>query len=99
MPDSGTVPAPASARSPRLTLLGRPGCHLCDYAREALARVRAATGVDWLELDVDSDPELAAEYGGRVPVVLLDGREHCWFRVEEERLLRDLAGTDVSDVS
>lgn len=99
MPDSGTVPAPAPDRPPRLTLLGRPGCHLCEYAREALARVRAVAGVDWVERDVDSDPELAAEYGGRVPVILLDGREHCWFRVEEDRLLRDLASTDGTDAS
>lgn len=75
----------------RITLLVRPGCHLCDYAREALARIRAATGVSWVELDVESDPELERDYGGRVPVVLLDGAEHGYFRVEEERLLRDLA--------
>lgn len=86
MSDSATV------AEPRITLLGRPRCHLCEYAREALERVRQATGVSWVEVDVDSDPELAYEYGGRVPVVLLDGQEHCWFRVEEERLIRDLGG-------
>jgi glutaredoxin len=78
---------------PRITLLGRPGCHLCEYAREALDRVRAATGVTWTERDVATDPELEREYGGRVPVILLDGKEHSWFRVEEQRLRRDLAGT------
>ena len=72
-------------------MLGRPGCHLCDYAREALQRIQAATGVSWVEVSVESDPELERDYGGRVPVILLDGREHCWFRVEEDRLLRDLA--------
>lgn len=77
---------------PRITLLTRPGCHLCEPAREAVARVHAATGVAWVEVDVESDVELERDYGGRVPVVLLDGREHGFFRVEEDRLLRDLGG-------
>ena len=74
----------------RLVLLTRPGCHLCEVAKEAMARVAAESGETFQERDVDADPELAAEYGDRVPVVLLDGREHGYWRVEEERLLRDL---------
>ena len=72
----------------RITLLTRPGCHLCDFARDAVARVHAATGASWREVSVDRDPELEQEYGGRVPVVLLDGREHDYFRVDEERLIQ-----------
>lgn len=75
----------------RLTLITRPGCHLCDVAKEAIERVTAATGDRWVEVDVESDRELEAEYGDRVPVTLLDGKEHGYWRVEEERLLRDLA--------
>jgi hypothetical protein len=41
-------------------------------------------------VDVDTDPELRAEYGDRVPVVLLDGREHSYFTVDVPRLRRDL---------
>jgi hypothetical protein len=74
----------------RLTLLTRPGCHLCDVAREAIARVCAQTGEEWTEVDVTGDPALEDEYGFRIPVVLLDGAEHGYWRVEEERLLRDL---------
>jgi glutaredoxin len=70
----------------RITLLTRPGCHLCEYAREALARVRETTGTGWTEVNVESDPDLERDYGGRVPVVLLDGREHDYFRVDEQRL-------------
>ena len=76
----------------RLTLLTRPGCHLCDVAKEAMDRVAADTGEDWVELDVESDTALEREYGDRVPVILLDGREHGYWRVEEDRLRRDLAG-------
>ena len=71
---------------PRVQLLTRPGCHLCEVAREALTRV----GEPWVEVDIERDPELDAEYGDRIPVVLLDGREHGYWRVEEERLRRDL---------
>jgi glutaredoxin len=80
-----------SATAPRVTLLTRVGCHLCDDAKEAMARVAAQAGIAWVEVDVDADQELAYEYGDRVPVVLLDGREHGFWRVEEARLLRDLA--------
>jgi glutaredoxin len=73
-----------------VTLLTRAGCHLCEPAREAMTRVAAATGVAWHEVDVDSDDELRMEYGERLPVVLLDGREHGYWTVEEERLIRDL---------
>ena len=76
---------------PRLTLVTRPDCHLCDVAKEAIARVAAATGETWRELDVTSDVELEREYGDRVPVTLLDGREHGYWRVEEDRLLRDMS--------
>ena len=80
----------ASMERPRITLLTRSGCHLCEFAREAVARVQARTGAGWVEVDVESDPELERDYGGRVPVVLLDGREHDYFRVDEPRLLRAL---------
>jgi glutaredoxin len=74
----------------RLTLVTRPGCHLCDEAKEAMDRITAATGEAWAELDVTTDIELEREYGDRVPVILLDGAEHGYWRVEEARLLRDL---------
>ncbi len=75
----------------RVRLLTRVGCHLCDDAAEVLARVCAETGTGWDTVDVDSDDELRAEYGDQVPVLLLDGREHDSFRVDEERLRADLA--------
>ncbi|MGH8876398.1 MAG: glutaredoxin family protein [Stackebrandtia sp.] len=74
----------------RLRLLTTKHCHLCASAREVLARVAAASGTDWDEVDVAGDDELAREYGDRLPVVLLDGREHGYWTVDEDRLLRDL---------
>ncbi|RIV37168.1 glutaredoxin family protein [Micromonospora radicis] len=77
-------------REPRLTLITRPGCHLCEDAKAALDRVVAVTGDRWTERDVSGDADLEREYGDRLPVVLLDGKEHGYWRVEEQRLLRDL---------
>jgi len=74
----------------RLQLLTRVGCHLCETASETLARIAAEAGLVPESVDVDGDPELRAEYGDRVPVVLLDGREHSYFTVDVVRLRRDL---------
>lgn len=75
----------------RVVLLGRPGCHLCDEAREVVRRVAQEAGVDWQERSVDDDEALAGEYGELVPVVLVDGRRHAWWRVDEQRLRDALA--------
>ena len=74
----------------RLRLLTRADCHLCEIAAETLARIGAEAGLVPQAVDVDADPELRAEYGDRVPVVLLDGREHSYFTVDVVRLRRDL---------
>jgi glutaredoxin len=76
--------------TPRLQLLTRAGCHLCVAAAETLERIGAEAGLVPEEVDVDADPELQAEYGDRVPVVLVDGREHSYFTVDVPRLRRDL---------
>ena len=72
----------------RVTLISRAGCHLCEVAEQTLDRIVAG---QWSRVDVDSSIELERDYGDRVPVVLLDGKEHGYWRVEEDRLRRDLA--------
>ncbi|WP_422678144.1 glutaredoxin family protein [Blastococcus brunescens] len=74
----------------RLQLLTRAGCHLCEVAAETVTRIGAEAGLVPEAVDVDADPDLRAEYGDRVPVVLLDGREHSYFTVDVVRLRRDL---------
>lgn len=73
-----------------VTLITRVGCHLCADAEAALRRMRDELGFGYRELDVDAEPERRAEYSDRVPVVLVDGREHGYWRVEEARLRRAL---------
>ena len=78
--------------SARITLIGRAGCHLCDDAREVVRRVADDTRVGWVEVSVDDDADLLARYSEQVPVVLVDGAQHDFFRVDEQRLRRALAG-------
>ena len=75
-----------AAQGPRVRLLTRPGCHLCDDARPVVARVCADLGVDWDEVDITADPVLEAEYWEQIPVTLVDGRQHDFWRVDEARL-------------
>ncbi|MEV7091923.1 glutaredoxin family protein [Amycolatopsis sp. NPDC051045] len=74
-----------------VTVMGRDGCHLCEVAEADVARICGELGVAWTTRDVDTDPEWRAEYGDRVPVILVDGAEHGYWRVEEDRLRRALA--------
>jgi hypothetical protein len=80
----------SDARTPRITLIGKPDCHLCDDARAVIAQVCAATGESWTELSILDDPVLADEYWERIPVVLVDGRPHDFWRVDAGRLTRAL---------
>ena len=72
--------------APRVTVYTRADCGLCEKAEAEVARICADVGAGWTTVDVDSDPELRAEYGDRVPVIEVDGREHGFWRVEEDRL-------------
>ena len=58
-----------------VTLYTRPGCHLCDDAREAIQRVRERTRFSLVEIDIESDDALHRAYLERIPVVELDGEE------------------------
>jgi glutaredoxin len=74
-----------------VTLITRVGCHLCDEAGQLLRRLSGELGFGYREVDVDGSPVLRDEYSDRVPVILLDGREHGYWRVEETRLRKALA--------
>ena len=75
-----------------VTLLSRPGCHLCDAARAVISRVAGELGVAWTERDITlSEADLRA-YGDMIPVTLIDGVQHDFWRVSEERLRKALGG-------
>lgn len=77
----------------QITLIGKPGCHLCDDARAALTRVidefQAAhpqTLVQVTELSILDDPALALKHSEEIPVVLLNGKMHGYWHVDPARL-------------
>ena len=58
----------------RLTLLSRPGCHLCEEMRRQVEAILAGVERRWEDVDVDSDPELARRYGETIPILFVNGR-------------------------
>lgn len=69
----------------RVTLITRDGCHLCADAERRLAALADELGFELSVLDVDADRARANEYSERVPVILIDGAEHGYWRLEEAR--------------
>ncbi|MEF8779653.1 MAG: glutaredoxin family protein [Haloferacaceae archaeon] len=84
----------SSAEGPAIavTVYSREDCHLCEEAIADVERVAEDIGatVAIEEIDVDGDEELAAEYGERVPYVLLDGEPAYKYRVDTFDLRRRL---------
>jgi hypothetical protein len=80
----------------RVELLTREGCTICAGAATRLAKLADELGFELTVTDVDAvasagDSALRAEFGDRLPVVLLDGAEHSYWEVDEPRLRADLA--------
>jgi hypothetical protein len=69
-----------------ITLLGKPGCHLCDDARSVIARVAAELGEPWEERDITLSEADTRDYWEQIPVTLIDGVQHDFWRVDEQRL-------------
>ena len=76
----------------RVTLVGKPGCHLCDQARITVAEVCAESGTPWAEMSILDDPVLADRFAEQIPVVLVDGEVHDFWHVDAARLRGALAG-------
>ncbi|MGC5363645.1 glutaredoxin family protein [Streptomyces sp. DT24] len=74
----------------KVTLVGKPGCHLCDDARRVVREVCEETGASWEEKDIGQDQELYRMYWEQIPVVLVDGEQHTFWRVDPVRLRKAL---------
>jgi glutaredoxin len=75
-------------RVPRVVLYSRPGCHLCDVARDIVSAVRERVSFDFEEVDIERDDTLELEYGIRIPVVTVDGEERFEVSVDNAELTR-----------
>ncbi|WP_111719605.1 glutaredoxin family protein [Homoserinimonas sp. OAct 916] len=76
-----------------LTLVGKPGCHLCDQARVVIEQVLAelvghpnAPALALTEVSILEDAELHARFVEEIPVLLINGRVHNYWHIDPERL-------------
>ncbi|MDQ4503757.1 glutaredoxin family protein [Sinomonas sp. ASV322] len=77
--------------TPEIVLLTRRECHLCEAARDVVGRVAADAGLPWSERLIDDDAELSERFAEEVPVVLVDGVQRDFWRIDEARLRRTVA--------
>jgi glutaredoxin len=75
----------------RVTLYGKPGCHLCEEAKQVVDAVRAERRFELEEIDITRDPELENRYRERIPVVAIDGDEVLELVIERSELEDRLA--------
>jgi glutaredoxin len=71
-----------------LTLIGKPGCHLCDDAEAVVLEVMSefADSVSLTKQNILDDDALFARYSEEIPVLLIDGKVHNYWRIDPERL-------------
>ena len=74
-----------------ITLLGKPGCHLCEDARAVIERVARDLGVAWEERDITQSEQDTEQYWEQIPVTLINGVQHDFWRVDENRLRKAIA--------
>lgn len=75
----------------RITLISKPGCHLCALARQVIERVAADLHVGWEERSITDIPDPDPLWWEQLPITLVDGQRHDYWRVSERRLRAALA--------
>ena len=79
-----------SMPTPDVVLITKADCHLCADGRAAVARVTESLGISWSEQSVDDDPALRERFAEEIPVVLVDGIQRDFWKIDEARLDRTL---------
>ena len=70
----------------QVDIYSRPGCHLCDEAKEVIDRVRKRHGFTLRVINIEGDPALEAAYGTEIPVVFINGSKAFKYRVDEREM-------------
>ena len=78
-------------RSPRVTVVGKTDCHLCEQAIEVVAQVCEQLGQEFRVVSITEDPNLADLYWEKIPVILVDGEPFDFWRVNRDRLVAKLS--------
>ncbi len=72
---------------PLVTIYSRKNCHLCEVAKEVVESAKSAADFDLEIVFIDGDAELEKLYGEEVPVTMINGRRHDYFRVDKARFI------------
>jgi glutaredoxin len=72
----------------QIEIYSRPGCHLCDEAKEVIDRVRKRYGFELRVINIEADPALESAYGTEIPVVFINGTKAFKYHVDERELDR-----------
>jgi len=75
---------------PVVTLYSRPGCHLCEEAKASIQPLLAEFGATLHEVNIDSDPDLAAQFGHDIPVIFIGAHKAAKHRVNPQQFRRQL---------
>ena len=81
---------PTPAPLPVVVLITKADCHLCTEARAAVERVTDSLGIGWTERSIEQDPALRERFAEEIPVVLVDGIQRDFWKIDEVRLTRTL---------
>jgi glutaredoxin len=72
---------------PSVVIYSRHGCHLCEVAESVVKEVQREHEFDLEIIYIDSNAGLEKEYGEEVPVTLINGKRHDYFRVDRARFI------------
>ena len=70
-----------------VTMYSRRNCHLCEVAKEVVESARKVADFEFEVVFIDGDAGLEKEYGEEVPVTLINGKRHDYFRVDRARFI------------
>ena len=89
-PEDGRL---ARAGPREVTLYTRPGCHLCEAAKQAIAPILRDFGASLYEVNIDRDPVLEGRFGLDIPVIFIGARKAAKHRVDTKKFRRQLQET------
>ena len=72
---------------PRVIIYSRKNCHLCEVAKEVVESARNEAEFELEIVFIDGNPELEKLYGEEVPVTMINGKRHDYFRVDRARFI------------
>jgi glutaredoxin len=81
---------PTSAKA-HVIIYSRPGCHLCEEAKEAIAAAQCADEYMLDEINIENDPDLLRRYRNDIPVIIINGVEAFRHRLTRDEFRRKLA--------